>query len=95
VTYASLNGNEFSVHKPDDSVHIFRESERGLYFMDTAAKEIALVTTVASKKYGYTNREYERAQLACRVQKVIGHPSTKQYIKIVENNLLPNCPVTR
>jgi hypothetical protein len=57
VTYDSLNGNEFSVHKPDDSVHIFRESKRGLCFMDTAAKEIALITTVASKKSGYTNRE--------------------------------------
>jgi hypothetical protein len=89
VTYDSLNRNEFSLHKPDDSVHIFRESERGLYFMDTAAKETALVTTVASKKSGYTNREYEQAQLACRVQKMIGHPSTKQYIKIVKTIFCP------
>jgi hypothetical protein len=24
---------------------------------------------------------------------MLGHPSTKQFLKIVESNLLPNCPI--
>ena len=33
--------------------------------------------------------------LACQIQKIIGRPNTTAFIKIVEDNLLPNFPVTR
>jgi hypothetical protein len=35
------------------------------------------------------------AELAREIQKRIGRPSTRAFIKIVENKLLPNCPITR
>ena len=35
------------------------------------------------------------AVLACRLQRVIRRPNTKQFIEIVENNFLPECPVSK
>ena len=32
--------------------------------------------------------------LARKIQKIIGRPSTHTFIKIVENNLFPTCPIT-
>jgi hypothetical protein len=37
VTYDSHEGNRFIVHKPDGGSRTFEESERGLYYLDTAA----------------------------------------------------------
>ena len=96
VTFDSTNGNQFLVQKPDGSVRIFRQAPRGLYFMDTnATQNVALLQTVADKKSNYTNALYSRATLARSIQKIIGRPSTRTFIRIIEKNLLPNCPVTR
>ena len=97
VTYDSKNGNEFVVEKPDGTTRTFKQSERGLYFMDTSAtgRGVALINTVADNKSSYTNRDYSRAVLARQLQKIIGRPSYRTFLKIVKNNLLPNCPVTR
>ena len=99
VTYDSQDGNRFVVHKPDGTLRIFNESTRGLYFMDTNNSTVqsgnVMINTVADNRSSYTNRAYSRAILARKIQRTIGRPSTKQYISIVERNLLPNCPVTR
>ena len=36
VTYDSTNGNAFIIHKDNRTIRTFKESERGLFFMDTA-----------------------------------------------------------
>jgi hypothetical protein len=97
VTYDSNGGNKFLVSKPDGSSQVFHKSERGLYFLDTRANVTGtvMINTVADNKNGYTNRAYTRAVLARNIQKMVGRPTTKEFIKIVEMNLLPNCPVTR
>ena len=94
VTYDSEDGNAFFVHKPDGSVRVFNESERGLYFMDTSAAGTMLVSTVADNRSRYTNCDYFRAVLAFKLQCIMGRPSMHSYIKLVEKNLLPNCPIT-
>jgi hypothetical protein len=96
ITYDSTNGNEFRVTRPDGGLRVFRESPRGLYYMDAKhhGGEL-LVTTVADKRSKYTNREYSQAVLARKLQRMIGRPGTQQFLRIVENNLLPNCPITR
>jgi hypothetical protein len=38
--------------------------------------------------------ESTRKLLARKIQKIIGRLSTRQYLQIIRNNLLPNCPVT-
>jgi hypothetical protein len=67
-----------------------------LFYLDT--KEVSgtvLLTTVADKRTKYTNRSYKQAMLARKVQNMIGRPSLRTYLKIVDENLLKNCPISR
>lgn len=98
VTYDSDNGNSFNVIKPDGTMRIFSQSDRGLYYMDTAAANdngLALVNTVADNRSRYTRRAYSRAVYARKLQAIIGRPNTRHYMDIVDRNLLPNCPISR
>ena len=54
-----------------------------------------LVNTVADNRIRYSERDYSRAVLARKVQKIIGRPSTKTFMSIVDNNQFQNCPVKR
>jgi hypothetical protein len=97
VTYDSHEGNRFIVHKPDGGSRTFEESERGLYYFRYCGDNengIVMLDTVANNRTSYTNRAYSRAVLARNIQKIIGRPSVRDYINIVERNLLPNCPIT-
>jgi hypothetical protein len=38
--------------------------------------------------------DYSCALLARNIQDTIGRPSPRSYLQIIDNNLLPNCPVT-
>jgi hypothetical protein len=58
-------------------------------------QDTTLVNTVANKKSNYTAKEFRMAELARKVQCMIGRPSLKDFLKIVDNNQLVNCPVTR
>ena len=96
VTYDSENGNDFIVHKPDGNYWHFVQSDRGLYYTDVGrdTSEV-LVNTVQENLENYTRGAIKRATLARSIQKMIGRPSTKDFLQIMQNNLLPNCPVTR
>ena len=102
ITFDSDENNEFIVHKPDGSTRNFKESSCGLYYHDTstvvtgvAEAGTVLITTVADSASNYTPAYYSRALLARKTQQIIGRPSMRDYIRYVENNLIPNCPVTR
>ena len=96
-SYDSAGANEFVVHKKDGTSRVFKQSERGFYYMDSkkTADGVTLVNTVEDNRTSYTNRDYSRAVLARQIQSIIGRPSVRTYLKIIENNLLPNCPITR
>jgi Zinc knuckle len=101
VQYDSENGGKFIVTKPDGTVFEFQASDNGLFYLDTNNKTCqmppatVLVNTVADNKVNYTNDDYVKAARAQELQINIGRPSTKQFIRIVTANQLPNCPVTR
>jgi hypothetical protein len=97
VYYDSQNGGSFVVTKPDGEQFEFRESETGLYYLDTtsSASATVLVTTVEENKARYTNADYLRAVQARELQIKVGRPSPKQFIQIVAKNQLRNCPITR
>lgn len=97
VSFDSANGGSFIVTKPDGTVFEFKESEGGLYVLDTAKdkSETVLVNTVADNKSSYTNEDYLKAVQARELLIKIGRPSIKQFIRIVTSNQLRNCPVTR
>jgi hypothetical protein len=92
VAYDNNSGIGFTIIKPDGSTRVFQESSNGVFYIDTASSATVLVNTVAANRD--TNRNYAKATLACQLQCIIGRPSTGDFIKIVENNLLPNCPIT-
>jgi hypothetical protein len=97
VTYDSVS-NVFCIHKHDGSCRVFKQSSRGLYYMDTnddMQQSTLLVNTVEEKKSNYSKRDYNQAVLARRLQCIIGRPSLKSYLKIIDNNLIVNCPITR
>ena len=103
VTFDSADGNAFHLHKADGTVRVFKQSSKGLYYLDTKAgheepardTEINLINTVADNGTKYSQRDYSKAELARKIQTIIGRPSTKTFLSIVDKNLLPNCPVTR
>jgi hypothetical protein len=99
--FNSQDGGVFIVTKPDGTVFKFQASDGGLFYLVTADPKITkmtamvLVQTVVHNKVNYTNDNYLKAVPACELQINIGRPSTRQFIKIVSANQLPNCPVTK
>jgi hypothetical protein len=89
VTYDSTNGNAFVVHKGNGTSRTFQQSPRGLFYMDTATTGTLLMSTVAENKTSYINHDYSKAVLAREIQKKIGQPSTRAFLKVVDNKLLP------
>ena len=81
----------------------FNNPPRGLYFLDTSltprptsgANGTVLVTTVADNANSFSNADYAQAVLARKIQKIIGCPTSCSFIHFLDNNLLPNCPVSR
>ena len=102
VTYDSRQDKAFVVQKPDGTERRFKQTASGLYYFDTgppmAEQEqhehaTTLLSTVADKKSNYTTRAYDQAMLARKIQKIIGYPSTRDFMKIVDQHLIPNCPI--
>jgi hypothetical protein len=56
---------------------------------------MSLITTVADNRANYMERDYQRAVLTRKIQKIIGRPNTLHFMKKVDNILLPNCLITR
>ena len=98
--YDSVDSGAFVVVVRDGKEIWFHEWSNGLYVYDTASPQntsqhgVVLVNTVADNASRYTPTDYSRAQKSRQVQVVIGRPSLKDYMHIVHNNLLPNCPIT-
>jgi hypothetical protein len=100
VHYNSSAEKAFIVKKADDSIHWLIQTMVGLYYLNTATASCtetgtALLLTVADKKSKYPERIYQQAFVVCRLQGMIGHPSTRDFFSFVDRNLIPNCPVTR
>jgi len=73
--------------------HMFKPSKKGLFLSDVkCGNEHILVHTVDSIKNKCTIKEYSDARKAQTIQDIIRWPSTKDYIRYVENYMLPNCP---
>jgi hypothetical protein len=96
ITYDSEGENKFIMHRPDGSQREFIESDKGLFYSvmtGSSGTGTALVNTVADNKSKYTQRDYKRALLARKIQNVLGRPSTRRFIEVVNGNLLKNCPI--
>jgi Reverse transcriptase (RNA-dependent DNA polymerase)/Zinc knuckle len=107
IRYDSGKESAFVVEKPDGTERKFLKTASGLFCYDTAAVECSggllpspgsattLITTVDDKKSKYTARAYGQALLARKIQKMVGYPSTRDFLRLIDGNLIPNCPVNR
>lgn len=104
ITYDSSNSKQFIVHKGNGVERKFKQSENGLFYLDAreANEDVmvdmpgtVLVNTVEDNKTKYTNAEYKQAELARKLQNIIGRPSARDHLNIVKGNLLKNCPFVR
>jgi hypothetical protein len=93
VRYDSDQEKAFIVEKPDGTERRFVKTDAGLYCFDTAEHGTVLVNTVDDNKFRYPACAYRQALLACKLQTMIGYPSTRDFMKLVDNNLIPNCPI--
>ena len=93
VYYNSADGGAFVMVVRDGKEIPFQDSSNGLYvydtpsLQDTSQRGVVLVNMVAENASMYTPADYSRAQKARRLQVVIGRPSLKDYLHIVNNNL--------
>jgi len=83
----------FKVHKEDGSTHVFKPSKKGLCW--DVESDVVLVNTVDSINSRYTVKEHSDACKAQSIQDIIGWPMTKDFIRYLEGNMLPNCPTTK
>ena len=94
VHFNSANEQAFLIKKPDGSTKCFVLLKAGLYYHDTATKDVPpmydgnygtmLVNTVNDKKSQYTACLYSQALLARKIQNMIGYPSTCNYLQIID-----------
>ena len=80
ITYDSVNGNEFRIHKENGEDRLFRQYENGLYFWNARTfnqEEVVLINTVENNRSRYSNCDYSQAKIARKLQRTIGRPSYK------------------
>jgi hypothetical protein len=99
VQYDNHIKDAFLVTGPNGIKVPFRPVGKGLcacgtFPGDASADAWAFISMVDDRKKEYTKQEYRDAMLAQCVQNIIMFPSIRTYNKIVDSNLLANCPVT-
>jgi hypothetical protein len=88
VTFDSHGGdhpNQFCVHKEDGEIRKFQQSPH----------TVLAISTVETNKSKYTDRDYSRAQLARKIQVLVGRPKLKDFLRYLDSNSIPNCPIQR
>jgi len=96
VTYDSTLNEGFLVFKADGTARTFRPSKKGLFFSDVKNEVAhAFINTIENNKTKYSIKAYSDAVHARSLQNIIGRPNTQDYIKYVERNMIPNCPVNK
>ena len=104
ISYDSAD-EQFVVTKPCGKEFVFKESDGGLHYLDTTRPEqgqgtrdgyqhVFTVNTVKDNRKNFTNNDYLRAVRARELQVTVGRPSDKDFIRILKESSLPNCPVT-
>ena len=84
VSYNSMAGNQFVVHKPDGRDLIFKQSSNGLFYHDLSKREVCLMETVAENREYFSDRAYKRALEARKLYHIVGTPSVNNFKAIIK-----------
>ena len=98
LTYDSHGSHQFIVQNSNGAEKAFKQSAQRLFYIDMHLQKVMLFNIVGilqlgDNQYKYSSHDYSKATLACKIQRTIVRPSTKQFISIVSENLLLNCPI--
>ena len=96
ITYDSGKDNACIVRDHDNTQtkYIFHESYDGLYYHEVNSTQQIYITTVTENKQKYSQNDVKRADIVRALQRVIGHPTTKQLSYLLDHHLIPNSPFT-
>ncbi len=66
----------------------------GFPYIDMQSMDaVAMIQTVCQRYEGFTKRKVQDANAARKAQAMTGHPTDAQFLKLVRNNSIKNCPV--
>ena len=96
ITYDSGKDNAFIVREHDNTQakYIFHKSYDGLYYHEVNNTQQIYITTVTENKQKYSQSDVKKADGVRALQKVIGHPTSKQLSYLLDHHLIPNSPFT-
>ena len=98
VTMDSDAGLSINVHRLDGSIMPFIEHPSGLYVYNPNPNDnvsaYTLLSTVAEQKRLFSRREIEAADEARALCRKLGRPGDDDFIRLLANNNIQNCPVT-
>jgi len=81
-------GEEITFHREENGVC------RGFPYIDMQSTDaVAMIQTVRQRYEGFTKRKVQDATAARKAQAMTGHPTNAQFLKMVRNNSIKNCPV--
>lgn len=87
------------LHKHNKDKMKFIESVKGLYFYNThnntreILNQYIFLTLVSSNELMYMASEIKGAKLAQRVCGLVGSPSHENFVQMIQEKMLGNCPI--
>ena len=72
----------------------FHMNEVGLHVTPLNPQAVSMLTTVEANKALYTKRQIAGAEKARALYQVIGYPSLRDFLHLLQTNQIKNCPVT-
>ena len=75
----------------------FKRSKCNLYYCDLAKTSgtVLTITTVEGQESEFSDLDCRRAIKARKLQEIMGFPTSKDLIRMIEDKLVTNCGVTR
>jgi hypothetical protein len=82
------HGNKITFHREEDGMC------RGFPYIDMQSKAaMAMIQTVRQRYEGFIKREVQDAIAARKAQAMTGHPTDAQFLEMVSNKTIKNCPI--
>ena len=99
VTMDSDIDNAMYIHKPNGNIRRFSKGENNLYYYNTSdaasTETLLTITTVKGQKELFSGMDRKRADRARKLQEIMGYPSEKDFLRMIDNKVMKNCAVTR